>query len=43
MFERTNDPIGVMKLKEVLDLTEEAIDGCQDIAITIERIILKGS
>lgn len=43
MFERTHDPIGVMKLKEVLDLTEEAIDGCQDIAITIERIILKGS
>ena len=43
LFERTHDPIGVMKLKEVLDLTEEAIDGCQDIAITIERIILKGS
>lgn len=43
LFERTHDPIGVMKLKEVLDLTEEAIDGCQDIAITMERIILKGS
>ena len=43
LFERTHDPIGVMKLKEVLELTEEAIDGCQDIAITIERVILKSS
>ena len=43
LFEQSNDPIGVMKMKEVLDLTEMAIDGCEDIAITIERIILKGS
>jgi len=43
LFARSDDPIGVMKLKEILDLTESAIDGCEDIAITIERIILKGS
>ena len=43
LFDGSTDPIDVMKLKEVLDLTEMAIDGCEDIAITIERIILKGS
>jgi len=43
LFDGSTDPITVMKLKEVLDLTEMAIDGCEDIAITVERIILKGS
>ena len=35
------DPIEVMKLKEIYDITESAIDGCEDAANTIERIILK--
>jgi uncharacterized protein Yka (UPF0111/DUF47 family) len=43
LYGKGHDPIDVMKLKEVLDLTEMAIDGCEDIAITIERIILKSS
>jgi len=35
------NPLEVMKLKELYDLTEAAIDGCEDAANTIERIILK--
>lgn len=43
LFESATDPIGVMKWKEVYDLTESAIDACEDIANAIEAIILKNT
>jgi uncharacterized protein Yka (UPF0111/DUF47 family) len=43
LFESATDPIGAMKWKEVYDLTESAIDGCEDIANAIEAIILKNT
>ena len=36
-----NDPIEVMKWKEFYDRIETAIDGCEDVGNTIERIVLK--
>jgi uncharacterized protein Yka (UPF0111/DUF47 family) len=43
LFNNPNDPIYVMKWKEIYDLTERAIDNCEDIANIIEGIILKNS
>jgi len=36
-----NDALYVMKWKEFYDLIESAIDGCEDVSNTLERIILK--
>jgi predicted phosphate transport protein (TIGR00153 family) len=35
------DALHVMKWKELYDYVEEAIDGCEDVTNTIERIVLK--
>jgi hypothetical protein len=43
LYDRTPDPILVMKWKEIYDLTERAIDRCEDIANTIEGIVLKNT
>lgn len=34
-------PLEVLKWKELYDLVEEAIDGCEDVGNTLERIVLK--
>jgi hypothetical protein len=34
-------PLDVLKWKELFDLVEEAIDGCEDVGNTLERIVLK--
>lgn len=36
-----DDPIEVIKWKEFYDRIERAIDGCEDVANTLERILLK--
>jgi uncharacterized protein len=41
LFDGAHDPIFVMKWKEIYELTERAIDRCEDIANTIEAIVLK--
>lgn len=41
LYDHTPDPILVMKWKEVYDLTERAIDRCEDIANVMLAIILK--
>jgi len=43
LYATTNDPILAMKWKEIYDLTERAIDRCEDIANTIEAIVLKNT
>ena len=35
------DALEVIKWKELYDMIEEAIDGCEDVGNTLERIILK--
>ena len=43
LFATVKDPILVMKWKEIYDLTERGIDRCEDIANTIEGIVLKNA
>jgi len=43
LFDDANNPIFVLKWKEIYELTERAIDKCEDIANTIEGIALKNS
>ena len=35
------DPLDVVKWKDLYDYIEEAIDGCEDVGNTLERIVLK--
>jgi uncharacterized protein len=41
LFDGNTAPLDVMKWKELYDLIEEAIDGCEDVGNTLERIVLK--
>ncbi len=41
LYRRAGDPLLVMKWKEIYDLTERAIDACEDIANSIRSIMLK--
>ncbi|MDD5628918.1 MAG: DUF47 family protein [Elusimicrobia bacterium] len=41
LFEGDPDPIDVIKWKEIYELVEAAIDKCEDIANTVETILVK--
>jgi predicted phosphate transport protein (TIGR00153 family) len=41
LFSGETEPLEVMKWKELYDYIEEAIDGCEDVGNTLERIVLK--
>jgi predicted phosphate transport protein (TIGR00153 family) len=41
LFSGGTDALYVLKWKELYDLVEEAIDGCEDVGNTLERIVLK--
>jgi len=41
LFGGGTDPLEVLKWKELYDYIEEAIDGCEDVGNTLERIVLK--
>jgi uncharacterized protein len=41
LFSGNTDPLTVMKWKELYDMVEDAIDGCEDVGNTLERIVLK--
>lgn len=41
LFAGGTDALEVLKWKELYDLIEEAIDGCEDVGNTLERIVLK--
>jgi len=43
LYNHCKDPIYAMKWKEIYDITERAIDTCEDVANTIEGIILKNT
>ena len=43
LYNHAKDPILVMKWKEIYDITERAIDRCEDVANTIQGIILKNT
>lgn len=41
LYKPGNDPLTVMKWKEIYDITERAIDRCEDIANIVRSIMLK--
>jgi predicted phosphate transport protein (TIGR00153 family) len=41
LFSGGTDALHVLKWKELYDLVEESIDGCEDVGNTLERIVLK--
>lgn len=41
LFNGSVSPLDVMKWKQLYDYVEEAIDGCEDVGNTLERIVLK--
>jgi predicted phosphate transport protein (TIGR00153 family) len=41
LFEGSTDPLEVIKWKELFDYIEQALDGCEDVGNTLERIVLK--
>ena len=41
LFAGQTDALEVMKWKELYDYIEDAIDGCEDVGNTLERIVLK--
>jgi predicted phosphate transport protein (TIGR00153 family) len=41
LFSGQVEPLEVIKWKELFDLVEDAIDGCEDAGNTLERIVLK--
>lgn len=41
LFSGAREPLEVMKWKELFDYIETAIDGCEDVGNTLERIVLK--
>jgi uncharacterized protein Yka (UPF0111/DUF47 family) len=41
LFSGGTDALEVLKWKELYDYIEEAIDGCEDVGNTLERIVLK--
>ena len=43
LFDEENDPMVVMKWKEILDLLEQATDRCEDVANLLENVIVKNS
>jgi len=41
LFKEAKDPLYVMKWKEIYEITEAAIDCCEDVANVIEGIVVK--
>jgi hypothetical protein len=41
LFDGNTTPLNVLRWKDLLDILENAIDGCEDVTGTLERIVLK--
>ena len=41
LFKESNDPLYIIKWKEIYELLEDASDRCEDVANTLEAIVLK--
>lgn len=40
LFARTNDPVEIIKLKEVYEIMEQVSDSCEDVADILESIVM---
>lgn len=43
LYAEGGDPLRIMKFKEILDITERAVDRCEDVANVMETILLKSA
>ena len=43
LFDHERDPIALIKKKELIEVLEEAIDRCEDVANIIETVVLKSA
>jgi predicted phosphate transport protein (TIGR00153 family) len=43
LFRTSKDPMEVMKLKELYEVLEDALDRCEDVANVIENIVIKNA
>lgn len=43
LFDNERDPIALIKKKELIEVLEEAIDRCEDVANIIETVVLKSA
>jgi hypothetical protein len=43
LFEEEKDPVEIIKWKEIIEVLENAIDKCEDVANVIESVVLKSS
>jgi predicted phosphate transport protein (TIGR00153 family) len=41
LFEEEQDPVAIMKWKEILDFLEDATDRCEDVANVLEGVVVK--
>ncbi|MGB9606639.1 MAG: DUF47 domain-containing protein, partial [Bryobacteraceae bacterium] len=43
LFEREQDPIALIKLKEVYEFLEDTTDRCEDVADVLQNVVVKNS
>ena len=43
LFEEENDPVEIIKWKEIFEVIETAVDKCEDVSNVIESVILKNA
>ena len=43
LFANEKDPIRIMKLKEIYELLEQTTDRCEDVADTLQNVVIKNS
>ncbi len=43
LFDNVHDPVDIIKLKEIYEIVEMAIDRCEDVANIIEGVVLKNA
>ncbi|MGB6200774.1 MAG: DUF47 domain-containing protein [Candidatus Acidiferrales bacterium] len=43
LFDEEKDPVQIIKWKEIIDIIEDAVDKCEDVANVIESVTIKNS
>ena len=43
LFESHDDPMLVMKLKEIYDFLEQTVDSCEDVCDVLQNVVVKNS
>ena len=43
LFNKEKDPITIIKLKEVYEFIEAAVDSCEDVADVLQNVVVKNS